>query len=64
MNEEEKFRELKGLVLEGDIGELVVRLQAINNKIKDKVSWEQRWELAKISIFLEKIEKKVFDMVK
>ena len=64
MNEEEKYRELKGLVLEGEIGELVVRLQAINNKIKDKVSWEQRWELAKISIFLEKIENKVFDMVK
>jgi len=64
MNEEEKFRELKGLVLEGEISELVVRLQIINNKIRGKVSREERWELAKISIFLEKIENKVFDMVK
>lgn len=64
MEEEQKYRELKGLVLEGEIGELVVRLQTINNEIRDKVPWETRWELSKISIFLERIEKKVFDMVK
>lgn len=62
--EEKKYRMLKGLVLEGEISELVVRLQTINNEIRDKVPWETRWELSKISIFLERIEKKVFDMVK